>query len=854
MTKRLLIDGAHEEEVRVAIADDEKLEKFEFEILSKTQIKGNIYLGKIVRIEPSLQAAFVDYGGGRHGFLSFSEIHPNYYQIPVSDKEKLDSIVDGELKKIEEKRSANGEESFSEQDKESLAAKIRTQFYRKYTIQEVVKKRQVVLVQVTKEERGNKGAALTTYISLAGRYCILMPNTQRPCGISKKISSGAERKKIREMLNELGIPYDMCVVVRTAGLNRTKQELKRDFEYLYKIWNEIRDQVVRSQAPCLINEEAGIVKRAIRDMYSKEISEIIIEGEKSYKIAKNFMKRILPSHSKKVKLYEDSVVPLFSKFDINDQINQIYSTRVNLPSGGYLVINTTEALVAIDVNSGKAIKERNIGDTALKTNLEAAVEVVRQAKLRDLGGLIVVDFIDMNDPRHDNLIEKTVREAFRDDKAKTQVSEISVFGLLEISRQRLRPNLMETHRISCPYCSGTGTIWSTESMIVQALRKLEETCASADVKDVKITLSPQTAVYLLNHKRAFISSIEETRHCKILVAIDYDMSLADFSVEPMSYYNQYHDYDDKDELEETEELTETKRHTGNAHEFVKQKRRPSRSRKFSTKDYRSEESEVAANLDEKTENQEKPQYSTDERQKDRFRKTKVSYRVARRENYARSVINGNLENNDGEKLTVDADSAEKENTSVVKNMRNIRRKRPAVLSETSNVNEKQNDVEINDKGSSESENKLQKVELDERKKKRRFKPNPRLKKTGASVDNESSEQNNKNNDEEKKKTEKKEVANEKDERIGEIVNIVNTHIDKAFSKITSPELQANKFPAFEKLTMDGSYINALQDAFTVTRQVDENQDKILGAKNDGTISSEKESVKQKKGWWDKLLK
>lgn len=864
MTKRLLIDGAHEEEVRVAIADDEKLEKFEFEILSKTQIKGNIYLGKIVRVEPSLQAAFVDYGGGRHGFLSFSEIHPNYYQIPVSDKERLNSIVDGELKKIDEKRAANGEGPFSEQDKNALVVKIKLQFYKKYTIQEVIKKRQVVLVQIAKEERGNKGAALTTYISLAGRYCVLMPNTQRPCGISKKISSGVERKKIRDMLSDLGIPYDMCVVVRTAGLNRTKQELKRDFEYLYKIWKEILDQVVHSQAPCLVNEEAGIVKRAIRDMYSKEISEVIVEGEKSYKIAKSFMKRILPSHSKKVKLYEDNIMPLFSKFNINDQINQIYSTRVDLPSGGYLVINTTEALVAIDVNSGKAIKERNIGDTALKTNLEAAVEVVRQAKLRDLGGLIVVDFIDMNDPRHDSLIEKTVREAFRNDKAKTQVSEISIFGLLEISRQRLRPNLMETHRISCPYCSGTGTIWSTESMIVQALRKLEETCASVDVKDVKITLSPQTAVYLLNHKRSFISSIEESRHCKISVAIDYDMSLADFYVEPISYYNQYCDYEDKDDLEEIAELTETKRRLGNAYESIKKNRGSSRVKKSSLKVQRRGGNNSIENLKDEIEgeNQINIVDFTEEQQKDSFIGETVNTKVARCENYANGMINGNLENsNEGVSASAEKEGFEKKNAYSTKKRRNNKNRQSLFMEP--NVEEKQAAGENNESEevSFENENRSQKgISV---KKMRGCKFNRHLDKNEvASVVDESSDYETKNaelsveetNEGEKRRI-KKEKVDEKEEKIGEIVNIVNTHIDKVFSRANDLDLQAHKFPVFENLNMDDNYMDMLQDAFAVTtNRVNENREKMSEARKEGIILNEKEGGRPKKGWWDKLLK
>ncbi len=564
MAKRLLIDGAHEEEIRVAISDEERLEKFEFEILSKTQLKGNVYLAKIIRIEPSLQAAFIDYGRDRHGFLSFSEIHPNYYQIPVSDKEKLNEIIDVALSKMPE--------DASEEDKFQVVFDIKTKFYKKYTIQEVIKKRQVLLVQVMKDERGVKGAALSTYISLSGRYCVLMPNTHKPYGISKKISSTAERTKIKNMLSTFNIPPEMCIVVRTAGTNKTKQELKRDYEFLHKVWTDMLDVVLKSQAPCLISEEAGILKRSIRDMYSKEIDEVIVEGETSYKTVKSFMKKMLPSHAQKVKHYKSDGVPLFCKYGLNEQIAQMYSTRVSLPSGGYIVINNTEALVSIDVNSGKSIKQRSVEDTALKTNLEAATEVARQIKLRDLGGLIVVDFIDMADSKNIKTIEKTLKQIFKSDKAKTQVGDISQFGLLEISRQRLKSNLMETHRITCPYCNGAGTIWSIESMMVQALRKLEESCAFENVKEVKIVLSPQTAVYLLNNKRSFITSIEKSRNCKILVGIDYDMSLSDFSVEPVLCEQVLDDVDDHT-VQENAQCNKSKKKSGKNKTTAKKKTR-----------------------------------------------------------------------------------------------------------------------------------------------------------------------------------------------------------------------------------------------------------------------------------------
>lgn len=804
MTKRLLIDGAHEEEVRVAIADEDKLEKFEFEILSKTQIKGNIYLAKIIRVEPSLQAAFVDYGGGKHGFLSFSEIHPNYYQIPISDKEKLDSIIENECKRIDNKRNEEGIDPMPEDEKETMIYKIRSQFFKKYTIQEVIKKRQVILVQVTKEERGNKGAALTTYISLAGRYCILMPNTHRPCGISKKISASAERKKIKEILASFNIPIESCVVVRTAGLNRTKQELRRDYEYLYKMWKEILEEVVHSQAPCLINEEAGIVKRSIRDMYSKEISEIIIEGEKSYKIAKNFMKKILPSHAKKVKLYEDKSMPLFSKFNLNEQVDQIYSTRVNLPSGGYLVINTTEALVAIDVNSGKSIKERSIGDMALKTNLEAAVEVVRQAKLRDLGGLIVVDFIDMNDPHHDALVEKTVKEAFKDDKAKTQVSEISVFGLLEISRQRLRPNLMETHRISCPYCNGTGTIWSTESMIVQALRELEKTCSAVDVKDVKITFSPQTAVYLLNHKRSFISSIENSRNCKICVAIDYDMSLSDFSVEPISFYHNEEDDDTQVEDVVTKKVVDKGNKRGRSHnnDVVK-------------------EEQNLGNSD----------VSLHSKKLQKKRRDHQSF--------------------DGNKN----DAADGNNSSnVIKSKSDVKIRKNTKIIKIEKTSQSLNDVDESGDDIT-SENRKNKRFQNKSKNSKQFKINRRMKVS----DIKDSEVVAKDSDDKKEdsKSELLGVDSKSSTNIENILDIVNTAVNNVISTVEARQvIESIEKETPDKNTISDNYLHVLQNAISVREKMEDSSEKASdrNAMIDKVVGQNKVNIKDKKGWWNKLLK
>lgn len=523
MSKYMLIDSAHLEETRIAIIDGEKLDKFDFETPSKMQMKGNIYLGKIVRVEPSLQAAFVDCGNGKHGFLSFSEIHHDYFQIPISDREELEERIHNAIAaKAEESDTGDGEMDSRE------ISRLRYQFYRRYKIQEVIKKRQIMLVQVTKEERGTKGAALTTYISLAGRYCVLMPNMSKGGGISRKISNPKDREKLKNIVSDLQI-NNGSTVIRTAGVGHSKTEIKKDFDYLKKIWDEIRDTTLKSTAPCLIYEEANIIKRAIRDLYSRDIESIVVEGEEGYKIAKEFVKKLIPSHSKKVKLYDDKKLPLFSKFKINDQVNQIYSTRVDLPSGGYLIINTTEALVSIDVNSGKSTRERNVGGTALKTNLEAATEIARQCRLRDLAGLIVVDFIDMEDKKNNSQVERCLREELRDDKAKIQIGSISNFGLLEFSRQRLRSSIADANMIMCPHCNGVGAIWSDESIALQILRKIEETCMALELKEVKVTLSTDAALYLLNNKRAFIASIE-SRGLKITFQIDSTISASDFKI------------------------------------------------------------------------------------------------------------------------------------------------------------------------------------------------------------------------------------------------------------------------------------------------------------------------------------
>jgi len=527
MSKKMLIDAAHPEEVRIGLTSDGKLDKFDFETASKTQVKGNIYLAKVIRVEPSLQAAFIDYGGNRHGFLSFSEISHDYFQIPVGDREELDAHLQNAIASY----AAETEQSIDDLEPKEIA-KLRYQFYRKYKIQEVIKKRQIMLVQVTKEERGNKGAAVTTYISLAGRYCVLMPNTAKGSGVSRKVTNSTDRMKLKKIVSGLSVPNG-SVVIRTAGVGHTKSEITKDFDYLTKLWNEIRETTLRAIAPCLIHEESSLIKRSIRDMYTKDIDEIVVEGEEGYKTAKNFMKKLMPSHSKKVKLHDDSDFPLFSKYKLNEQINQIYSTRVDLPSGGYIIINNTEALISIDVNSGKSTKERNISGTALKTNLEAAVEIARQCRLRDLAGLIVVDFIDMDEKRNNSQVEKQMREALRSDKAKIQVGTISNFGLLEFSRQRLRSSIVDANMVNCPYCRGTGFMWTDESLSVQLLRKIEESCSGKNIKEVKVTLSPNVALYLLNCKRPFLSMIESRGNLKIYFNTDSGIAPVDFRIEPV---------------------------------------------------------------------------------------------------------------------------------------------------------------------------------------------------------------------------------------------------------------------------------------------------------------------------------
>jgi ribonuclease E len=640
MAKKMLIDATHAEETRVVVVDGNKVEEFDFESENKRQLAGNIYLAKVTRVEPSLQAAFVDYGGNRHGFLAFSEIHPDYYQIPVADREALlaeeraysdtqralendedvpkkprrsnsrrnkaqsfkskdavdakpvepsdiigmetiDFETEDEFKNVETRQISDesvtktvadqiSDASMEEQDQavdasidvseqtaeeghgeddaikddsiqvadpdddgveaqgNSASAKddsiedvaevdddfdllsIRKPRPRRYKIQEVVKMRQILLVQVVKEERGNKGAALTTYLSLAGRYCVLMPNTARGGGISRKITNVVDRKKLKEIAHSIDVPQGAGLIIRTAGAKRTKTEVKRDYEYLQRLWEQIRELTLKSIAPAKIYEEGDLIKRSIRDLYNREIDEVLVEGERGYRIAKDFMKMIMPSHAKNVQIYHDTM-PLFARYQVESYLSSMFNPVVQLRSGGYIVIGITEALVAVDVNSGRATKEASIEETALKTNLEAAEEVARQLRLRDLAGLIVIDFIDMDERKNNTAVEKRMKDRLKTDRARIQIGRISGFGLMEMSRQRLRPGMLEATTQGCPHCHGTGLIRSEDSLALAILRQIEDEGARRRSREVLIKCPVSVANFLMNQKRDHISQIE-ARH------------------------------------------------------------------------------------------------------------------------------------------------------------------------------------------------------------------------------------------------------------------------------------------------------------------------------------------------------
>jgi len=536
-TKRMLIDASHSEETRVLVVNGNRLEDFDVEVETRRPLKGNIYLAKVTRVEPSLQAAFVDYGGNRHGFLAFSEIHPDYYQIPVADREALLAEERAEARSEDAEHDAEDGadephvETLGGDDTEEVEVRRPVAKHRRYKIQEVIKRRQILLVQVVKEERGTKGAALTTYLSLAGRYCVLMPNTDRGGGISRKIGSVADRKKLKKIVGDLGIPEGMAVIVRTAGAERSRAEIRRDYDYLLRLWNQIRDLTLNSIAPSLVHEEGDLIKRSIRDLYTKDIDEVVVHGEDGYRAAKDFMKILIPSHAKKVQKYKDVDVPLTHNYRIENQLDVIHEPEVHLKSGGYIVINPTEALVAIDVNSGRATKERNIEETALKTNLEAADEIARQLKLRDLAGLIVVDFIDMEVNRNQSKVERAMKDAMRSDRARIQIGRISPFGLLELSRQRLRPSLIETSSEPCPYCRGSGVRRSTETTAVEVLREIEQEGMRKRGGEVTVFVPTDVALYLLNRKRDSLAELEERFEFKVFLENDDSLIPPDLRIE-----------------------------------------------------------------------------------------------------------------------------------------------------------------------------------------------------------------------------------------------------------------------------------------------------------------------------------
>jgi ribonuclease E len=569
MSTRMLIDARHPEETRVAVVTGNRIEEFDFESAEHKQLKGNIYLAKVTRVEPSLQAAFIDYGGNRHGFLAFSEIHPDYYQIPKADREALlreeaehaaeeerlraaededyedepeandAEAVEGETEADE--ASGNGENGAEEAGTgsnrspvdESAADELRRKrqnLRRRYKIQDVIQRRQVLLVQVVKEERGNKGAALTTYLSLAGRYCVLMPNTSHGGGISRKISNGADRKRLKSIMSDLNLPKTMGLIVRTAGLSRTKTEIKRDFDYLARLWDEIRERTMASSAPALIYRDSDLIKRAIRDLYHRDISDVIVEGEDGYKAARGFMKLLMPSHVRRVALHSEAT-PLFQRHGVEDQLSAMYQPVVQLKSGGYLVINPTEALVSIDINSGRSTREHNIEQTAFATNLEAASEIARQLRLRDMAGLVVIDFIDMEQNSHVRKVEKAMKEALKNDRARIQVGRISSFGLMEMSRQRLRTGVLEASTKPCAHCEGTGLMRTASSAGLSALRMIEDEAARGRGEKILLRAGREAAIYLLNKKRGELAEIEARYGVSIEVAIDESFEGARMSVE-----------------------------------------------------------------------------------------------------------------------------------------------------------------------------------------------------------------------------------------------------------------------------------------------------------------------------------
>ena len=543
MSKKILIDAVYSGETRVVIYDHNNIQDFDYENSHKKQLKGNIYLAKVTRVEPSLQAAFIEYGGNRHGFLPFSEIHPNYFNSSTEQANSGNSIADKiaaiVLPEVNEEETPapevvtaveinpeepseqpiilseqESEEDVIPEDEEGLLEHHQT-IHSKYKIQDVIKKGQVILIQIIKEERGNKGAACTSYISLAGRYCVFMPNSDKQGGVSRRIVNPGDRKHLKDIISTLGLQEGVSIILRTAGAGKNLNDIRRDYYYLARLWNAIREHTLKSKVNTFIHAESDLLKRTIRDLYSSEISEILIQGPEAFKSARDFMKKILPLHAHKVREYK-SKIPIFTKFDIEKQISSLYVPTATLPSGGYIVINPTEALIAIDVNSGKSTNERNIEETATKTNIEAAIEVARQLRLRDLSGLIVIDFIDMVESNNRKLVERTLRDAFQSDRAKVQLGNISAFGLLELSRQRLQSSFMEANTIICPACAGKGHIKSFDSNALVILRTIETEIYQGDCDTIDVYAHPDIIEFLLNHKREELIRLENLHKCKII--------------------------------------------------------------------------------------------------------------------------------------------------------------------------------------------------------------------------------------------------------------------------------------------------------------------------------------------------
>ncbi|WP_292074736.1 MULTISPECIES: Rne/Rng family ribonuclease [unclassified Brevundimonas] len=529
MSKTMLIDAAHPEETRVAIVDGRQIEEFDFESRAKRQLRGNIYLAKVTRVEPSLQAAFVEYGGNRHGFLAFNEIHPDYYQIPVADREAIMAEAHDDDDEDDLDRESTGDDV----DPDAALAdeeRLKRRLMRRYKIQDVIKRRQILLVQVVKDERGAKGAALTTWLSLAGRYCVLMPNTGKGGGISRKITNTSDRRRLKSAVAALDVPTGMGLIIRTAGAKRTKAEIKRDYQYLLRLWATIRETTLASHAPSVIYEEENLVRRAVRDMFDKDFDGIQVEGVEGFKEARDFMRVLMPAQAKKVHLYRGSR-PLFAANGIEELLTQIHQPVVPLKSGGYLVINQTEALVAIDVNSGRATKERNVEQTAFKTNMEAAVEAARQLRLRDLAGLVVIDFIDMDEGKNNRAVEKVLKDALSSDRARIQMGRISPFGLMEISRQRRRLGVIEGATEACPHCQGTGRIRSAESAALMTLRAVDIEAGKNGAGVVVLKVCTAVGLYILNHKRAYLQALLERRGLNVIVQIDDSLGQGEHSIE-----------------------------------------------------------------------------------------------------------------------------------------------------------------------------------------------------------------------------------------------------------------------------------------------------------------------------------